>query len=192
MKRSVLFSSVAACISLGFSAPLLAADPSVAGAATQPASVERNVSAAKPAEKCLSDLRAFDNQMDKEGYWLGGSGYGYGYPTSGFGFGPPMMAGRTEGAGIAYQNTRPGYELRTLVAAADILARQGQQQPCEDVLGTTREIYKVYVADMHSGKMPPTDLQSWRQQQIAAAQPVADTNTSLRTETRLSAVSTTL
>ena len=118
--------------------------------------------------------------MDKDGYWLGGSGYGYGYPMAGYGFGPPMMAGRTEGNGIAYQNARPGYELRTLVAAADILARQGQQQPCEDVLGASREIYKVYVADMHSGKMPPTDLQSWRQQQIAAAQPVSATNTSSR------------
>jgi sporulation protein YlmC with PRC-barrel domain len=182
MKRLILFSSVAACICLGFSAPLLAADPSVAGSATQPASVEKNVSAAKPAEKCLSDLRAFDNQMDNEGYWLGGSGYGYGYPMAGYGFGPPMMAGRTEGTGIAYQNTRPGYELRTLVAAADILARQGQQQPCEDVLATTRQIYKLYVADMHSGKMPPTDLQSWRQQQIAAAQPVADTHSSMRTD----------
>ena len=170
MKLSILFSSVAACICLSLSPPLLAADPSVAGAA--PASGEKNVSVTKPAEKCFSDLRAFDTQMDKDGYWLGGSGYGYGYPTAGFGFGPPMMAGRTEGTGIAYQNARPGYELRTLVAAADILARQGQQQPCEDVLATTRQIYKVYVADMRSGKMPLADVQSWRQQQIAAAQPV--------------------
>ena len=172
MKRSTLTSSAAALFCLGLAAPLLAAQPAPSGTVNQTSPSENKVATVKPAEQCFSDLRAFDNQMEQDGYWLGGSGYGYGYPTAGFGFGPPMMAGRTEGTGIAYQNARPGYELRTLVAAADILARQGQQQPCEDVLATTREIYKVYVADMHSGKMPTADLQGWRQQQIAAAQPV--------------------
>ena len=91
---------------------------------------------------------------------------------AGYGFGPPMMEGRPEATGMGYQNARPGYEVRTLVASANILAQHGQQQPCEDVLATTREIYKVYVADMHSGKMPTADVPGWRQQQIAAAQPV--------------------
>jgi hypothetical protein len=68
MKRSTLISSVAACICLGFSFPLLAAEPPAAGTATQPASNAKKVSA-KPAEKCLSDLRAFDNQMEKDGFW---------------------------------------------------------------------------------------------------------------------------
>jgi sporulation protein YlmC with PRC-barrel domain len=147
---------------------------------SQSPSVENKTAAIKPAEKCLTDLRAFDSQMDKDGYWLGGSGYGYGYPMAGYGFGPPMMDGRPEATRMGYQNARPGYELRTLVAAANILAQQGQQQACEDVLTTTRQVYKVYVADMHSGKMPIADAQSWRRQQIAAAKPVTGTNTSLR------------
>lgn len=182
MKRSTLASSAAALFCLGFATPLLAAEPAVTGTVNQSPSAGNKVAAIKPAEKCLSDLRAFDNQMDKEGYWLGGSGYGYGYPMAGYGFGPPMMEGRSEATGMGYQNARPGYELRTLVAAADILAQQGQQQPCEDVLATTRQIYKVYVADMHSGKMPTADVQSWRQQQIAAAQPVTSTSTSFRSD----------
>jgi sporulation protein YlmC with PRC-barrel domain len=182
MKRSTLAGSVAAYVCLGLSVPLLAAEPPVAGTATQPTSSGRNVSASNPAEKCLSDLRAFDNQMEKDGYWLGGSDYGYGYPMEGYGFGARMMDGRAEPTGNAYQNARPGYELRTLIASANILARQGQQQPCEDVLATTRDIYKVYVADMHSGKVPMADVQGWRQLQIAAAQPVTSKNTSFRSD----------
>jgi sporulation protein YlmC with PRC-barrel domain len=182
MKRSTLAGSVTAFICLGFATTVLAAEPAATGTVNQSPSVEKKVAAAKPAEKCLNDLRAFDNQMDKDGYWLGGSGYGYGYPMAGFGFGPPMMEGRPEATAMGYQSARPGYELRTLVAAADILAQQGQQQPCEDVLATTRNIYKVYVADMHSGKVPTADLQSWRQQQVAAAQPVSATNTSFRSD----------
>ena len=102
--------------------------------------------------------------------WRGG--YGYGYPMGG---GPAATA-------TGYRNARPGYEVRTLVASANILARHGQQQPCEDVLATTRDIYKLYVADMHSGKMPMADVPGWRQQQIAAAQPVTDKNTSFRSD----------
>ncbi|MGB7100361.1 MAG: PRC-barrel domain-containing protein [Xanthobacteraceae bacterium] len=183
MKRSTLAGSVAACICLGLSVPSLAAEPPVADTATQPAPSVKNFSAPKPAEKCLSDLRAFDSQMDKDGYWLGGSGDGFGYPMEGYGvYGPPLIDSRTEATGIGYRNARPGYELRTLFAAANILARQGQQQPCEDVLATTRDIYKVYVADMHSGKMPMADVQGWRQLQIAAAQPVTSTNATLRSD----------
>jgi sporulation protein YlmC with PRC-barrel domain len=165
MKRSILAGCVAAFFCLGFATTLLAAE---------------KIAAVKPAEKCLNDLRAFDNQMEKDGYWLGGSGYGYGYPMEGYGLyglGPPPI-----GAAADYPNARPGYELRTLVASANILARQGQQQPCEDVLTTARNIYKVYVADMRSGRVPPADVQGWRQLQIAAAQPITSTNTSFRSD----------
>jgi sporulation protein YlmC with PRC-barrel domain len=171
MKGSTLAGSVAAFFCLGFAATMLAAQPGATGTA---------VAAVKPAEKCLNDLRAFDNQMEKEGYWLGGSGYGYGYPMVGFGLGLGGPPGSGVG-GASYANARPGYELRTLIAAANILARQGQEQPCEAVLAATRNIYKVYVADMHSGKLPPPDVQGWRQLQIAAAQPVTS-NTSFRSD----------
>ena len=181
MKRSTLAGSAAAFFYLGCAASLLAAQPAATGAVNQSSSAaEKKVVTVTPAEKCLNDLRTFDNQMEKDGYWLGGSGYGYGYPMEGYGFiGPPMTDGHV---GIGYQNARPGYELRTLVAAANILAQQGRQQPCEDVLAATRDIYKIYMAEMHSGKVPMAAEQGWRQQQIDAAQPVTGTNTSLRSD----------
>jgi sporulation protein YlmC with PRC-barrel domain len=68
-----------------------------------------------------------------------------------------------------------------LVASANILARHGQQEQCENVLATTRDIYKLYLTDVHTGKVPMTDVPGWRQQQIAAAKPVTD-DTSFRSD----------
>jgi len=104
---------------------------------------------------------------------MGGYG-GYGYGS--------LEGGNPAKGTTGYQNVRPGYEVRTLIASANILARHGQQQACEEVLGTTRDIYKLYVADMHSGGVPMADVPGWRQQQIAAAQPVTSKNTSFRSD----------
>jgi hypothetical protein len=158
MKRSSFFSSVAACLCLGLSSPLLAADPdTTTGTVNRPPTSEKNVSTPRPAEKCLGDLLAFDKQIQKDGYWVGGSAYGYGYPIDGLwmdglssGYRPPMMDGRPETTSPGYQNARPGYEVRILLASANILAQRGQQLPCETVLATTREVYKVYAANMHN------------------------------------------
>jgi sporulation protein YlmC with PRC-barrel domain len=180
MKRSILVSSVAACLCLGLAAPVLAEEPSAAGAVNAPSSGEKTATATKPAEKCLNDLSAFNSQMDKDGYWLGGSGYGYGYPVGGPGYGYRM--GDSPAASAGYHNARPGYEVRILVASATILARHGQQQACEDVLANTRDTYKHYVADMHSGKMPTADVPGWQKQQIASARPVTSENASLRSD----------
>jgi sporulation protein YlmC with PRC-barrel domain len=179
MKHSILAGSIAACLCAGLAVPLLAAEAPATGAVKQPAATAAAVSAIKPAEKCLADLRAFDSQMEKGGYWLGGSGYGYGYPMGGYGYGYPMGG---YPAVTAYQNARPGYEVRSLVAAANILAQHGHQQQCESVLASSRAIYKSYAADMHSEGLPMADVPGWRKQQIAAALPVTSKNTSFRSD----------
>ncbi len=192
MKRTILAGSAAACFCIGLTGSLLAAEPPTTGMVNHPSPGGKNVSAIKPAAKCLSDLRAFDNQMAKDGYWLGGSADGYGYPMGGYGYGYPEEVGypaRGHPAAVAtgYLDVRPGYEVRTLIASANILARHGQQQPCEDVLATTRSIYKVYVADMHGGGAPRADVPVWRRRQIAAALPVTRKNTSFRSAELLGA-----
>ena len=186
MKRSTLASSAAACFCLILAAPVLAADPAATGRVNHSSSSAKTVSATKSADKCLADLRAFDRQMGKDGYWLGGSGYGYGYPMGGYGYeyGRPIGVHPTTPvtASEGYQDARPGYEVRILVASANILARHGQQQACENELTTARGIYKLYMADMHRRGMPMADVPRWRQHQIAAAQSVTAKDTSYRSD----------
>lgn len=192
MKRSALASSVAACICCGLAGPLLAAtpvdQPPVTGTATRASPDAQTVAATAPAQQCLSDLRAFHAQMGKSGYWLGASGYGYGYPMGGFGYGygAPLVGtpvgGVAAGGEIGYRTARPGYEVRTLLAAANILAQNGQQQPCEDVLATTRTIYQRYAADLQRTGMRRADVPGWRHQQIADAKPVTSKSTAFRSD----------
>lgn len=184
MKRTILASSVTAIVYLGFAAPLLAAPPAATGAASQPPSSAESVTSVKSAEQCLKDLHAFESQMQKDGYWLGGSVYRDSYPMDGFGYGnsDPMMAGRTEAAGTGFQSARPAYEIRMLIASANILARHGQQQTCENVLATTRDIYKIHAADFRSSGGQMNDIPGWRRQQIAAAQPVTSKDTPYRSD----------
>ena len=191
MKRSFLAHSIAACFAVGFGNPLLAAGTEATATAAAPAAVQavqQPVAANKPAELCLTDLRAFDSVLRKEGYWFSGSSYGYGYPVmggegfsdDGYGFatgGPPVA-----GSVIGYQNARPGYNLRTLIAAANILARDGEQQACEGVLAAAHNTYKLYVVSMQDSNAPMADLPGWRQRQISAAHPVTGMKTSIRSD----------
>ena len=123
MKRAILIGSMAAGLCLGVAAPVLAAQPALTGPVADGPSFGKNASTAEPAKVCLSDLRTFDSQMEKSGYWLSGSGYGYGYPMGGYGY---PVGSQMAGNAASYQSARPGYEIRTLVASANILARHGQ------------------------------------------------------------------
>ena len=184
MKRSILLSSVTAFCCLGLVAPGFAAPPPATVEKAAPASVETADNPARPAELCLSDIRAFSEQMQKDGYWLGGSAYGYGYPLDGYGYGYGYPMGRISAREREpYQNARSGYEVRNLIASANILGQDGQQQTCEAVLATTRDLYKQYAADLHSRGMSMPGGQDWRRQQIATAVPeFTDKTTAVRSD----------
>lgn len=192
MKHSTLVVSLTASLCFGFATLSLAAQPPESAAARKPSPDTNTASKMNASKKCVSDLSAFDSQMQKDGYWLGGSGYGgygYGYPIYGYGYGYGYDVGGTSASGAAgtpaatgYQRGRPGYEIRTLIASANILAQRGQQQACEALLVATRDIYKGYAADMRKGGMARMDMPNWRGQQIAAAQPVTGSNASFRSD----------
>ena len=91
-----------------------------------------------------------------------------------------MIAGE-RGTGFAgYGSARPGYEIRTLLSSATILAQMGQQQSCETVLATTRTVYQRYSADLHGRGIMSADQPGWQARQIAAAVPVTGKDVSFR------------
>jgi sporulation protein YlmC with PRC-barrel domain len=127
--------------------------------------------------------------MEKDGYWVAGEGYSLGYPVDAAGFG--MYGGMTSGPAVqargAYMgpgdyNERPGYEVRVLMASANILARHGRQQPCEDVLTETRGVYESYLSNLQREGATQVDLPQWRERQIAAAVPVIGSNVTFRSD----------
>ncbi|WP_232628018.1 hypothetical protein [Methylobacterium sp. Leaf118] len=76
MKRPARSIALGAVLSLSLMAQLQAAEEPKAGPMAE--------AEAKPAQACLDHLKALDTRMEKDGYWLGGSGYGYGYPLGGY------------------------------------------------------------------------------------------------------------
>ena len=107
-------------------------------AATAPAIAIAATATAMPAQQCLTDLRTFDSVQQKDGYWLDGGGYGYGYPVYGYGY----SYGTRYTESNRYLHARPGYEVRTMLASARILAQNGQQVACESVLSAARDTYR--------------------------------------------------
>ncbi|MDP4078959.1 PRC-barrel domain-containing protein [Acidovorax sp. A1169] len=135
---------------------------------------------AKLPQSCTTELSAFDSQLQKDGYWLHGAGYGFGYPVYGYGY----IGGYSSDsvAATGYGSVRPGYEVRTLIASAHILAQRGDQTGCDGLLRSAREIYSLYAAELRSGKVPRMDVSAWRRQQIATAVSVTGSDSAFRSD----------
>ncbi len=173
MTRTASIVTLAVGTCLASFGPLRAAEPANQTRATQ-------TQAAKPAEKCLGDVKALNADMTKGGYWLGGSEAGYGYPMGGYGYG--MMGGEWNAGTAGYGSARPGFEARTLVSSATILGQLGQQQSCEAVLATARTVYARYTKDLHDRGARSADQPGWQSRQIQAAVPVTGNNMSFRSD----------
>ncbi len=162
--RVLSFSSGAlTCLFLALSAPASGADPTPGIPAK-----------AGDAKQCLSDLRDFDSQMRKDGYWLDGTGFDFGDYVDG-----TFPAGQTS---TGYLKVRPAYQIEHLVAAANILGAEGLQDACSAVLAETRQIYSRYILDLRSGYIPQVDREKRRQRQITSAHPVNDGKTGFRVD----------
>ena len=80
--------------------------------------------------------------------------------------------------GSGYGNGYPMYGYRY----AYILAQRGNQQACESVLGSARDVYTSYVVDLRSGRIPRVEVTDWRSQQIATAVAVTGADMNFRSD----------
>jgi sporulation protein YlmC with PRC-barrel domain len=157
--RLMRAATIAVMFGGGLAGPLLAAQPA---------------GAPQSAQRCMNDLRVLDEQMQVAGNWVHGTGYGYGYPAYGYGYGDHRVATDHSNAGASgHSRARPGYEIRTMIAAATILAQRGDQKECDALVTATREMYRGYAADQRDRKAPRLDSAAWRRSEISSAVPVA-------------------
>jgi sporulation protein YlmC with PRC-barrel domain len=169
-RRTAVYGCLVVSLAAGAPAGLLAAP---AAEPTVPAAP------GKAAPDCLAELRTFDSLMRKDGYWYHDAGNGYGFPVYGYGYsygyadaGTPPDAAIGNPPASEYWRARPGYEVRTLLTSANILAHSNQQPACHALLVATRAIYAGYVADLRRGALPRPDVATRRKEEISAAQPV--------------------
>ncbi|RBP18349.1 sporulation protein YlmC with PRC-barrel domain [Roseiarcus fermentans] len=193
MTRNLRLRPILACLCLFATGPLLAA-PTAGTETANPPATGSAASPAGSADACRKDLKTFSQQMAKDGYWVAGEGYSLGYPMGAAGFGiyggmisESGIQARSASAGPSDYNGRPGYEVRILMAAANILARHGLQRSCEDMLTATRGLYKIYLSDMRKDGSSPVDMPEWRQRQIAGAVAVTGSNVAFRSDELLGA-----
>ena len=188
--RQTTIATMAAIALAGVSSPALAqAETEAAEEATL-----------EVAQFCLDQLTLFTEQMADDGYWFvgfrggwGGAGYAtpppaaVGAPLSPGAVPPPVadepappVADPPVGVaglgpwGAAAWPVSPSFELRSLQTAAAVLAYRGDSEGCNFVHGRLQQAYDEYVMQLQEFGVEPGEVTLWRQEQIAAAMPVAE------------------
>jgi sporulation protein YlmC with PRC-barrel domain len=126
---------------------------------------QRNTQEQSVAQRCLDDLNAYGERMEKDGFWLSGYGYqrAYGYP-------PAVIV--PWGTLSDFGTNAPRFQIQTLYRAANMLARRGKEQACQTVLAELGAIYDEGVALLRKAGIEPGQVISWRQGLLLTTQSV--------------------
>ncbi|HET6468506.1 MAG TPA: PRC-barrel domain-containing protein [Geminicoccaceae bacterium] len=97
----------------------------------------------------------------------------------------PAQPGATVGAaggpwGDTAWGMGPHHEIRTLYAAAHVLATRGDEEGCQTVLAETQPVYGEYVTHLREAGVEPGQVVGWREQEILAARPVTELGSAVR------------
>lgn len=120
------------------------------------------------AQTCLADLQAFEDELALIGFGvLAPSGYGPGYTGYGTAFG---MSGT------------PRQKMQWLRDAAYVYAFDGNDQTCQIVLASMRQVYQEHQKLVGSESDDPNARTAWRRAHLAQATPVAEMDRLMRTD----------
>lgn len=159
MKNSATF-ALAVAMSLAAPVAVLAADVETLPGA------EREAGGA--AEKCLDELERFDDELSRVGFGV--------LPPGGYGVSQP------EGYYIWGVRGTPRQQIRSLREAAYVYARDGNEENCQLILASMRELYQEHQRLVGAESDDPDIRRAWRRAHLSQAKPVKDMDHLMRAD----------
>lgn len=129
---------------------------------------EASASEGQAARQCQSDLRAFEDELARVGFGvLAPGGYGVGYGAYGAGYGLVST---------------PRQQIQALRDAADVYAFQGNEEACQTVLASMRQIYEQHDNLVGIEADDPEARRVWRRAHLANAVPLTEMDRLMRAD----------
>jgi hypothetical protein len=149
---------VSAALAIGLTSTALAADVET----LEPARPDEQ----RIARQCLEDLQTFDQQLlEAEFGVLPPGGYGLGGPTGFYGF-----------------PGTPREQIQALRGAAQVLAYQGDEVACQQVLSKMRGTFEAHQQLAGLEADDPEARSAWRRAHLANAEPVSEMDRLMRAD----------
>jgi hypothetical protein len=121
------------------------------------------------AQQCLADLRAFEDELAGVGFGvLAPTGYSTGYGSYG-------------GMGYGMSGT-PRQKMQSLRDAAYVYAFDGDEQSCQTVLASMRQVYQEHQELVGPESDDPDARRTWRRAHLAQATPVTEMDSLMRAD----------
>lgn len=121
--------------------------------------------------ECFEQLTAFSQRLNEEQFWVTGWGTPYTRPVATDG---TMATTPWSGVRGVEPLQSPRTQIRELYGAAQVLAYRGETEGCEYLIGVLNNTYEEYVNTLTEAGVEPQEITSWRSEQIALSQPVAE------------------
>ncbi len=150
---------------------------------------------AQLAEACLTEFNDFATRMNEDEFWLTGWGVGgYGVPPGPQSTRAPATTPETSAntattgtvmdpRGETVRVDAPRYQIRALYGAGRVLLHRGDNEGCEYIVAKMNEVYDSYAQELRDAGVDPASVTTWRQEQLALAEPLEDrANSTYRVE----------
>ena len=163
----------------------------LAGPAAAQQEEQQAGAASPPAAECRAELQQFTQVLSEDQLWVQGWGQAWGYGV-GPGAVPPVETdvsadpaaapqagglGMAPWAGAGMETLgvgSPRFQIQSLYQSAHVLAHQGNQEGCAYILAQLYDTYRNYVSRLQEAGINPDEVSSWRQEQLALAEPVGE------------------